>query len=180
MINKLWYLSQIKLFDKVSPEDMEEIVKGTNHAKIRKHTIIQTPEMVRDGLFFVKEGALRLYIVNSEGKRFTVGILGKGSTFGEIDSFSLGTHGVYIETIEDTLLCSIGREQFEKFISTRPHIMKRVMRILSDQLEEKNSMLEKMALGTVKEKIFQKNLAFWKTTGFIEMISLSLIRKSVI
>jgi hypothetical protein len=47
-------------------------------------------------------------------------------------------------------------------------------------LEEKNSMLEKMALGTVKEKIFQKNLAFWKTTGFIEMISLSLIRKSVI
>lgn len=79
MINKLWYLSQIKLFDKVSPEDMEEIVKGTHHAKIRKHTIIQTPEMVRDGLFFVKEGALRLYIVNSEGKRFTVGILGKGS-----------------------------------------------------------------------------------------------------
>jgi signal-transduction protein with cAMP-binding, CBS, and nucleotidyltransferase domain len=64
MIDKLWYLSQIKLFDKVSPEDMEEINKGTHHAKIRKHTIIQTPDMVREGLYFVKEGALRLYIVN--------------------------------------------------------------------------------------------------------------------
>jgi CRP/FNR family transcriptional regulator, anaerobic regulatory protein len=153
MIDKLWYLSQMKLFDNVSPEDMEEVNKWAHHAKIRKHTIIQTPEMVRDGLYFVKEGALRLYTVNSEGKQFTVGILGKGSTFGEIDSFSLGTHGVYIETMEDTLLCSIGREQFEKFISTRPHIMKRVMRILSDQLKEKNDMLEKMALGTVKEKL---------------------------
>ncbi|MGQ7277336.1 Crp/Fnr family transcriptional regulator [Brevibacillus thermoruber] len=153
MMNKLWYLSQIKLFDKLSPEDMEEIDKGTRHAKIRKHTIIQTPEMVRDGLFFVKEGALRLYIVNSEGKQFTVGILGKGSTFGEIDSFSLGTHGVYIETIDDTLLCSMSGEQFEKFLSTRPHIMKRVMRILSDQLNEKNEMLEKLALGTVREKL---------------------------
>ncbi len=152
-MNKLWYLSQIKLFDKLSPEDMEEIDKGTRHAKIRKHTIIQTPEMVRDGLFFVKEGALRLYIVNSEGKQFTVGILGKGSTFGEIDSFSLGTHGVYIETIDDTLLCSMSGEQFEKFLSTRPHIMKRVMRILSDQLNEKNEMLEKLALGTVREKL---------------------------
>lgn len=152
-MNKLWYLSQIKLFDKLSPEDMEEIDKGTRHAKIRKHTIIQTPEMVRDGLFFVKEGALRLYIVNSEGKQFTVGILGKGSSFGEIDSFSLGTHGVYIETIDDTLLCSMSGEQFEKFLSTRPHIMKRVMRILSDQLNEKNEMLEKLALGTVREKL---------------------------
>nr|WP_261798099.1 cyclic nucleotide-binding domain-containing protein [Brevibacillus massiliensis] len=68
--------------------------------------MIQSPELVRDGLYFVKEGALRFYIVNSWGKQFTVGILGKGSTFGEIDSFSLGTHGVYIETIEDTLLCA--------------------------------------------------------------------------
>lgn len=96
---------------------------------------------------------MRLYIVNSEGKQFTVGILGKGSTFGEIDSFSLGTHGVYIETIDDTLLCSMSGEQFEKFLSTRPHIMKRVMRILSDQLNEKNEMLEKLALGTVREKL---------------------------
>ncbi|RFU69305.1 Crp/Fnr family transcriptional regulator [Bacillus sp. V59.32b] len=153
MIDKLWYLTQIKLFDKVSPEDMKEINKGTHHAKIRKNTIIQSPEMVRDGLYFVKEGALRLYIVNTEGKQFTIGILGKWSTFGEIDSFSLGTHGVYIETMEDTLLCSVGSEQFEKFLSTRPLIMKRVIRILSDQLQEKNNMLEKMALGTVKEKI---------------------------
>jgi CRP-like cAMP-binding protein len=30
--------------------------------------------MVRDGLFFVKEGALRLYVFNPEGKQFTVGI----------------------------------------------------------------------------------------------------------
>ncbi|MDE3840412.1 cAMP-binding protein [Bacillus methanolicus] len=168
MIDKLWYLSQIKLFDKVSPEDMEEINKGTHHAKIRKHTIIQTPDMVREGLFFVKEGALRLYIVNSEGKQFTVGILGKGSTFGEIDSVSLGTHGVYIETIEDTLLCSIGSEQFEKFISTRPYIMKRIMRILSDQLKEKNDMLEKMALGTVKEKLLFLLLNLSEEFGVLE------------
>lgn len=168
MIDKLWYLSQMKIFDKVSPEDMEEIVKRAHHAKIRKHTIIQTPDMVRDGLFFVKEGILRLYIVNSEGKQFTIGILGKGSTFGEIDFFSLGTHGVYIETIEDTLLCSIDREQFEKFISTRPHIMKRVMRILSDQLEERTSMLEKMALGTVKEKLLFLLLHLSEEFGVLE------------
>ncbi|NJJ37917.1 Crp/Fnr family transcriptional regulator [Paenibacillus apii] len=153
MINKLWYLSQIKLFDKVDAEDMQVIDKGTHHARIRKHTIIQSPEIAGSGLYFVKEGALRLYIINEEGRQFTVGILGKGSTFGEVESFSLGTHGVYIETLEDTLLCSISSEQFEAFIADRPEIMKRVMRILSDNLNQKNSMLEKMALGTVKEKL---------------------------
>ncbi|AIQ12996.1 cyclic nucleotide-binding domain-containing protein [Paenibacillus durus] len=85
------------------------IDQGTHHARIRKHTIIQSPEIARSSLYFVKEGALRLYIINAEGKQFTVGILGKGSTFGEVESFSLN---------------------------------------------QRNSMLEKMALGTVKEKIF--------------------------
>ncbi len=69
MIYKLWYLSQMKLFDNVPPEDMEEINKWAHHAKIRKHTIIQTPEMVRDGLYFIKEGALRLYTVNKDRSR---------------------------------------------------------------------------------------------------------------
>jgi polyphosphate kinase 2 (PPK2 family) len=46
MIYKLWYFSQMKLFDNVPPEDMEEINKWAHHAKIRKHTIIET---ARDG-----------------------------------------------------------------------------------------------------------------------------------
>ncbi|SET45585.1 Crp/Fnr family transcriptional regulator [Paenibacillus sp. NFR01] len=153
MINKIWYLSQIKLFDRVEASDMAVIDEGTRHTRFRKNTIIQSPDMHRTGLYFVKEGALRLYIINAEGKQFTVGILGKGSTFGEVESFSLGTEGVYVETLEDTLVCSISSEQFEAFIAGRPEMMKRVMRILSDNLNLKNKMLEKMALGTVKEKV---------------------------
>ena len=45
-IYKLWYMSQIELFYNSPPEDMEKINKWTHHAKIRKHTIIQT---ARDG-----------------------------------------------------------------------------------------------------------------------------------
>ncbi|MGG3988792.1 hypothetical protein [Bacillus smithii] len=40
MIDKLWYLSQMKIFDKVSPEDMEEIVKRAHHSgcSVRRRT----------------------------------------------------------------------------------------------------------------------------------------------
>ncbi|SDW10993.1 CRP/FNR family transcriptional regulator, anaerobic regulatory protein [Paenibacillus sp. CF384] len=41
-----------------------------------------------------------MYKITSEGKQFTVGILSKGNVFGEIDTFSFGTKGLYIETIK--------------------------------------------------------------------------------
>lgn len=153
MFNKLWYLSQIELFDNVPSADMLVIEPVIRHTRFPKHTLVQTPDLAGGGLCFVKEGAFRLYHLNADGKQFTTGILGKGSTFGEVASFSLGTRGSYIETISDSLLCTISSEQFEAFIDTRPDMMKRIMRILSHHLNEKIAFLEKLALGTVKDKV---------------------------
>lgn len=63
-------------------------------------------------------GALRLYNMNSEGKQFPLGILGKGNVFGAIDAFSMGTRDVFIKTIDDTLLCYINKEQFQVWLNT--------------------------------------------------------------
>lgn len=66
-----------------------------------------------------------MYKLNSEGKQYTAAILGAGNMFGEIDAFSLGTRDVYIETLEETLLCSVHKDQFEQFLLQRPELVLR-------------------------------------------------------
>ncbi|PQP85528.1 Crp/Fnr family transcriptional regulator, partial [Paenibacillus sp. AR247] len=116
-MNKLWYLSQISIFEEMSQEEIREIdqLDTIHHFNwITKNTLVQTPESAREGLYFVKEGKLRLYKLNDSGKQFTLGILTRGNIFGELNSFSFGTRQVYIETLESSLLCTMSELQFER------------------------------------------------------------------
>ena len=155
-MDKLWYLSRISIFDSLPPEDFKEIdmmAPMTHFNAVPKGTLVQTPEHHRDGLFFVKTGKLRMYKLNAEGRQFTTAILGSGNMFGEIDSLSFGTHDMYIETIEETLICSVLREHFEKFLLKRPELAMRFLKVLSNQLKEKEELLEKLAIGNLEDRV---------------------------
>jgi CRP/FNR family transcriptional regulator len=156
MLNKLWYLSRIHIFEALPPEDLMEIdqmTPMTHFNAIPKGTIVQTPDSNRDGLFFIKVGKLRMYKLNLEGKQYTAAILGAGNMFGEIDAFSLGTRDVYIETLEETLLCSVHKDQFEQFLLLRPQLVLRFLKEISKRLDETSELLEKLALGNVNERV---------------------------
>lgn len=134
-------------------EDLMEIEKMAPMSTIKKGTLLQTPETFREGLYFLKKGKLKLYKINAEGKQFIVSILGEGNVFGEIDSFSLGTKYIFIESMEDTLLCSMGKEQFEQFLMDRPQLALKMLKELSALLKERDALLAQLAMGGVKDKL---------------------------
>ncbi|MDD9269693.1 Crp/Fnr family transcriptional regulator [Paenibacillus sp. GCM10023248] len=155
-MNKLWYLSQISIFEEMSREEMREIdqLDTIHHFNwITKNTLVQTPESTREGLYFVKEGKLRLYKLNDSGKQFTLGILTRGNIFGELNSFSFGTRRVYIETMESSLLCTMSEPQFERLMINRPQLAFKFLTALSDRLKEREDQLEQLALHGLRERV---------------------------
>ncbi|WCK52960.1 Crp/Fnr family transcriptional regulator [Aneurinibacillus sp. Ricciae_BoGa-3] len=164
-MNKLWYLSQISMFNALPKEDLMEMEKMGPMSTLERNTIIQTPETFHEGLYTIKEGKLRLYKMNAEGKQFTLGILGKGNLFGEIDSFSLGTRDIFIETIDKTLLCSFGKEQFEAFLTSRPQLALKFLKVLSERLQERDALLEQLALGDLRDRVLHLLMKLSKQFG---------------
>lgn len=155
-MDKLEYLSKLSVFEALPAEDLLEIdqmTPMTHFNAIPPGTVIQSSDMTRDGLFFIKVGKLRAYKLTKDGKQFTAGILGPGNMFGEIESFSLGTRGLYIETMEETLLCSVQKDHFEKFLLVRPELALRFLKELSKKLQETTELLEHLALGNVRDRV---------------------------
>jgi len=155
-MNKLWYLSQISIFEEMSQEEIREIdqLDTIHHFNwITKNTLIQTPESTLEGFYFVKEGKLRLYKLNESGKQFTLGILTRGNIFGELNSFAFGTRGVYIETMESSLLCAMSEPQFERLMINRPQLALKFLKALSDRLKEREDQLEQLALHGLKKRM---------------------------
>jgi CRP-like cAMP-binding protein len=167
-MNKLWYLSQISMFATLPKEDLMEIDRMAPMSKLPKNMLIQTPDTFREGLYVIKEGKVRLYKINAEGKQFTLGILGKGNVFGEIDSFSLGTRDIFIETIDSVLLCSLGKEQFEKFLAERPQLAIKLLKVISERLKERDALLEQLALGDVGDRVLHLLIKLSEQFGVVE------------
>ncbi len=167
-MNKLWYLSQISLLDALPMEDLMEIEKMAPMSTIKKGTLLQTPETFREGLYFLKKGKLKLYKINAEGKQFIVSILGEGNVFGEIDSFSLGTKYTFIESMDDTLLCSMGKEHFEQFLMDRPQLALKMLQELSALLKERDALLAQLAMGDVRDKVLHLLLKLAEKFGVVE------------
>ncbi|MEX2415847.1 MAG: Crp/Fnr family transcriptional regulator [Paenibacillaceae bacterium] len=164
-MNKLWYLSQISLFDTLPKEDLLEIEQITPSSVLKKGEIIQTPTTFHEGLYLLKKGKLKLYKINPEGKQFIISILGAGNVFGELDSFSFGTRDTFIETIEDTFLCALSKEKFEQFLIDRPYLAVKIMKELSGLLNERDAIMAQLVLGNVREKILQLLIILSKKFG---------------
>jgi CRP/FNR family transcriptional regulator len=185
-MNKLWYLSQISIFEEMSREEMREIdlLDTIHHFNwITKNTLVQTPESTRDGLYFVKEGKLRLYKLNDSGKQLTLGILTRGNIFGELNTFSFGTRRVYIETMESSLLCTMSEPQFERLMINRPQLALKFLKALSERLKEREEQLEQLALHGLRNRVLHLlstlNAKFGVTQDGYELIDLPLSHQEI-
>ncbi|WP_338044845.1 Crp/Fnr family transcriptional regulator [Paenibacillus lignilyticus] len=96
---------------------------------------------------------MRLYKNNATGKQHTVCIISEGEMFGEVESFSLGTNGTYAETIEETMICSISKEQFEPLLRDYSELSLRCLSDLSMRLREQDEFVEKLIFRGLRDQV---------------------------
>ncbi|TCM90819.1 CRP/FNR family transcriptional regulator [Paenibacillus sp. BK033] len=153
---KLSILSRIKLFESLPSHIIHEIEQLANESNLNaypKKTIIQTPGTEKTGLSFVIAGKLRSYKTDSDGKQYTVCILSDGGMFGEVESFSLGIGGTYVETMEETMIYSIPAEQFEPLLSKYSELALRFLSEMSKRLREQAELAEKLVFRNLRGKV---------------------------
>lgn len=158
-------LSQISLFDELPKDELMVIDDMSEMKPVKKGTLILSPEQPIPALFLLKQGQVRLYRMNSEGRQFTVDILVDGNIFGETSSVSLTDDQIYAEAMTDTYLCILSREDFEGFIEKNPKIALKLIDILSTRLKEVYSISEKIALSDVKNRLLYLLLMLSEKTG---------------
>nr|WP_202410204.1 Crp/Fnr family transcriptional regulator [Pontibacillus yanchengensis] len=158
-------LSQISLFDELPKEELMVVDEMSEMKPVKKGTLILSPESPIEALFLLKQGQVRLYRMNSQGKQFTVDILVDGNIFGETSTMSLTDNEIYAEAMTDTYLCILSNEDFEQFIQTNSNIALKLIDILSTRLKEVYTISEKIALSDVKNRLLYLLLMLSEKTG---------------
>ncbi len=105
------------------------------------------------GIFFVNKGKVKTYRANEQGKEFITGLYKEGDFFGYLALLDEGKYSDSATTLEDSEICMIPKEDFFSLIYKNAEISRKFIKMISDNLQEKEEQLVKLAYNSVRKRV---------------------------
>ncbi|WP_374398741.1 Crp/Fnr family transcriptional regulator [Flavobacterium sp.] len=89
--------------------------------KSKKSEIIELPYSVKDRIFFLKKGVLKLIRITEDGEEVLQDIIQKGDLFGEIGFENNSSASEFMKVVsEEAILCMFYRDRLEEIMLQKP------------------------------------------------------------
>lgn len=151
--DKMRYLSELAVFQDLTPREMEELNRITTMSTVAKGRVFYRPEEPGEVLFILKEGRVQLYRISPEGKKLVITTLGPHTLFGEMALLGTKMHNTFAEAVEDCLICVMSRTDLERLILNKPQVALRILDITGKRLRDAEERLENMAFKGIPARL---------------------------
>jgi DNA-binding response OmpR family regulator len=104
-------------------------------------------------LYYIKKGKVKTYKTNEEGKELIVGIYGEGDFLGYVALLEGTVYKDRAETMENTELAIIPKDEFDALMNTRREVVTRFMTMMARNITEKEQLLLGLAYNSLRKKV---------------------------
>lgn len=105
------------------------------------------------GVFCINQGKVKVFKRGDEGKEQIIHIAKEGEIVGFRAMFSEEVYNVAAETLEESNICYIAKDDFLNMIDTNAALRNGIMKELSKELAERASFITNMAQKSVRERL---------------------------
>jgi CRP-like cAMP-binding protein/rhodanese-related sulfurtransferase len=155
------------IFNNVPEEMLIEIGHVAHKKIVPSQTIIFRQGDKGDSFYIISSGKVRVYRRSPEGIETELTVIGEGGYFGELALLTDKPRAGYAETMENTELVVIPKNQFEKILKIYPNIASDFINQLSRWIVQGNVKLEKER----KRQIWEQRISVF---DYLIIIGLSL------
>ena len=142
------FLQQVQQDGKVKlTSDEREINSYSKKSKL--YSLGQRPR----AMYYIVSGKVKIYKTNEDGKEFITSIHGQGEYFGYMSILEEKNYTDDAESLEDTVLMIIPREDFLQLISNDMQIAQTFIKIITNNIAEKEENLLNLAYSSLRKKV---------------------------
>ena len=105
------------------------------------------------GVFFLVKGKVKTYKTHEQGKEFITSLYKEGDFFGYNSLMEEGQYNDSAMTLEDSEICLIPKEDFFSLIYKNAEVSRKFIKMLSDNILEKEEQLIKLAYNSVRKRV---------------------------
>jgi CRP/FNR family transcriptional regulator, cyclic AMP receptor protein len=151
--NKIAYLSAMRIFRDLSPDEMKMIDASTVMTTARKYKIIYMPGESGEILFFLKKGSVHLYRLSSEGRKLIIQTVGPMTFFGEMAVVGQQMYDLFAEAAEECTVCVMRRPDVERLILSKPKVALRMLEEIGQRMHDVQKRLSDSAFKSVPARL---------------------------
>lgn len=134
-------------------EDLKKLPEKYSTKKYKKKESIYSSEEYPKGVFFVQTGKVKTYKMHEQGKELITGLYKEGEFFGYLALLEEQPYTDSATALEDAEVCLISKDDFFSLIYNNSEVSRRFIKMLSDNLHDKEEQLIKLAYNSVRKRI---------------------------
>jgi len=161
-------LSERLLFSNLSVEKLAEVEGVVRKEVVPANTIVFRQGDPGDTFYIITSGKVRVFRKGQEGSETELSLLGPGDSFGEMALLVGKPRSAYVETVEETHLLILEKDQFDRVLKNHPDISLAFIKQMSNWLLRDEQIIEKEA-----ERQHQTPRLSW--VDFVVVIFVSLL-----
>jgi len=149
----LWYLKKIPLLADLGPEGLARLAERVEQKEIRRREVVYMNGDPGDALYFVNGGRIKISKVTRDGKSLTLFYCGPQELFGEGCLIEGGPRTEMAEAVENAMLTSIERGDFERLLATHAHLGAQMTKMMVLRRRELETKVEALVFRDVTSKL---------------------------
>jgi len=137
-------------------ESFDALIKLTGDSKCK--TYKKKDSIFNEGsypnfVYFVSRGKIKTFKVNEDGKEYITGLYKEGEFIGYIAVLEDGNYTESASALEDAEICQIQRQDFLTLVYSNREVANKFIKLLSDDLIEKEERLLSLAYNSVRKRV---------------------------
>jgi len=149
----LWYINTNKLFSALPEEKRAAMASMLRPVNIKKKSFIYSMGDSAEKIYILKEGRIKITRLTEDGKELTIDILEPGDIFGEMVIAGESERETSAEALEDSFICAIGKQDFERFIAENPGVSMGITKWFGSRLRRVENRLENLIFHDVRSRL---------------------------
>lgn len=134
-------------------DDLKKLSEERNVHHYRKKEIIYDEGNYPKGIYFINKGKVKTYRTHELGKEFITGLYKEGDFFGYLALLEDAKYSDTATALDDSEICLIPKEDFFALIYKNAEVSRKFIRMLSDNLQEKEEQLLNLAYNSVRKRV---------------------------
>jgi len=151
--NKLWFLKHIRLFEGISPSEMQAMEKITHMEEIKKRQPLYLPGDPSSNVYLLKRGRVKIANTAPSGKEVTFDIVEAGEVFGELDALDDLPRSTSAEALDDALICVIPRKEFDRYLAMHPNVTIKLTKLIGLRIKKFQTRVENLVFRDVPARL---------------------------
>lgn len=121
--------------------------------KYKKKQIIYAENNNAYRLYYVQKGKVKTYKTNDDGKELVLNLYSEGEFFGYLALIEGGMYKESAETIEESEIAMIPKQDFEMLINNDRNIIQKFIQLLANNVSEKETQLLSLAYNSLRKRV---------------------------